>query len=151
MQPEYFWNSTDGQILSVKTKGPDTLALVLAFWPRNPAEFEFIHARLNEIHFTERSTLARIGIEMITPGVPRLDRNRFILETDAFLFDPDGPLDLTSLDAIEIAIAVEREYKVKMKNMSSARDYFKSVATLADFIAKNADPAGLERFQGASK
>jgi predicted Rossmann-fold nucleotide-binding protein len=92
MQPEYFWNSTDGQILSVKTKGPDTLALVLAFWPRNPAEFEFIHARLNEIHFTERSTLARIGIEMITPGVPRVDRNnRLILETDAFLFDPSFP------------------------------------------------------------
>ena len=28
---------------------------------------------------------------MITPGVPRLDRNRFILETDAFLFDPSFP------------------------------------------------------------
>jgi acyl carrier protein len=60
---------------------------------------------------------------------------------DAILFAPDGPLDLTSLDAIEIAIAIEREYKVKMKNMSSARDYFRSVATLADHIAKEAGPA----------
>jgi predicted Rossmann-fold nucleotide-binding protein len=91
MQPEYFWNSSDGQILSVKSKDPNTLALVLAFWPRNPAELEFIRARLNEIHFTERSTLARIGIEMITPGVPRVDHNRLILETDAFLFDPSFP------------------------------------------------------------
>jgi hypothetical protein len=45
---------------------------------------------------------------------------------DVALFAPDGPLDLTSLDAIEIAIAIEREYKVKMKNISSARDYFQS-------------------------
>jgi len=88
---EYFWNSSDGQILSVKSKDPNTLSLVLAFWPRNPAELEFIRARLNEIHFTERSTLARIGIEMITPGVPRVDHNRLILETDAFLFDPSFP------------------------------------------------------------
>ena len=66
---------------------------------------------------------------------------------DAMLFAPDGPLDLTSLDAIEIAIAVEREYKVKMKNMSSARDYFRSVATLADFIASQAGPELQERFK----
>lgn len=65
---------------------------------------------------------------------------------DAVLFAPDGPLDLTSLDAIEIAIAIEREYKVKMKNVSSARDYFQSVATLADFIAKEGGPALEARF-----
>jgi len=67
---------------------------------------------------------------------------------DAVLFAPDGPLDLTSLDAIEIAVAIEREYKVKMKNMSSARDYFQSVATLADHVAKEGGPALEERFPG---
>ena len=65
---------------------------------------------------------------------------------DLALFDPNGPLDLTSLDAIEIAIAVEREYKVKMQNMSSARDYFQSIATLADYIAKEGGSALEQRF-----
>jgi hypothetical protein len=91
MQSEYFWNSTDGQILSLKNKGADMLSLVLAFWPRNPAELEFIRARLNDIHFTERSTLARIGIEMITSRAPEVEHNRLVLETDAFQFDPSFP------------------------------------------------------------
>ena len=69
---------------------------------------------------------------------------------DAVLFAPDGPLDLTSLDAIEIAIAIEREYKVKMKNMSSARDYFRSVATLADYVAREAGPGLAERTRSAA-
>jgi predicted Rossmann-fold nucleotide-binding protein len=91
MQPEYFWNSSDGQILAVKNKDANTLSLVLAFWPRHPAELEFIHAHRTEIQFTERSTLARIGIEMITAGVPTVDHNRLLLETDDFLFDPSFP------------------------------------------------------------
>ncbi|MBI5544813.1 MAG: acyl carrier protein [Deltaproteobacteria bacterium] len=73
------------------------------------------------------------------------------VDDDAVLFAADGPLDLTSLDAIEIAIAIEREYKVKMKNMSSARDYFRSIATLADYIAAQADPAQLQRFQSGAQ
>ena len=91
MPPEYFWFSTDGQILAVKSKDAGTLSLVLAFWPRHPAELEFIRARLADIQFTERSTLARIGIEMISSGVPTVDHNRLLFETDAFLFDPSFP------------------------------------------------------------
>ncbi len=67
---------------------------------------------------------------------------------DVALFAPDGPLDLTSLDAIAIAIAIEREYKVKMKNISSARDYFQSIATLADYIAKEGGETLAQRFPG---
>ena len=91
MQSEHFWCSTDGQILSVKNKDANTLSLVLAFWPRHPAELDFICAHRRDIHFTERSTLARIGIEMITSGAPKVDHNRLLLETDAFLFDPSFP------------------------------------------------------------
>lgn len=91
MDPEYFWFSTDGQILAVKRKDAATLSLVLAFWPRHPAELDFIRARLADIQFTERSTLARIGIEMISAGAPTVDHNRLLFETDAFLFDPSFP------------------------------------------------------------
>ncbi len=91
MHPDHFWFSGDGQILTIKSKSANAVSLCLAFWPRNPAEFEFIVSHQAEIHFTERSTLARIGIEMLTSGDPRVEHNRVILDTEAFLFDPSFP------------------------------------------------------------
>ncbi len=64
---------------------------------------------------------------------------------EAPMFSADSVLGLTSLDAIEIAVAVEREYKVKMKNVSSAREVFASVAALAEHIRREADPAELAK------
>jgi predicted Rossmann-fold nucleotide-binding protein len=91
MNPDHFWFSSDGQILTIKPKDAKTASLSLAFWPRNPAELEFIVAHRAEIHFTERSTLARIGIEMLTSSEARVEHNRIVLDTDAFLFDPSLP------------------------------------------------------------
>jgi predicted Rossmann-fold nucleotide-binding protein len=91
MNPDQFWASQDGQILTVKNKDERTVALTLAFWPRNPTEFEFLKARLPELKFTERSSLARIGIEMLTHGAPRIEGNRLELEADAFIYDPSFP------------------------------------------------------------
>ena len=91
MQPDQFWTSQDGQILLVRPKDETTVSLTLAFWPRNPAEFEFLKNHLSELHFTERSTLARIGIEMLTHGAPIVDGNRLTIEADAFIFDTSFP------------------------------------------------------------
>ena len=91
MNENQFWHSTDGQILTVKTKNSDTLAITLAFWPRNPAEMEFLKSRLADLHFTERSSLARIGIEMITKGPPIVENHRLVLGAEAFLFDRSFP------------------------------------------------------------
>src|SRR6187402_920368 len=91
MSPDQFWTSQDGQILTVKNKDERTVALTLAFWPRNPAEFEFLKTHLPELKFTERSSLARIGIEMLTHGSARLEGNRLELDADAFIYDPSFP------------------------------------------------------------
>src|SRR3954463_12376212 len=91
MNENQFWHSTDGQILTVKNNGSDKVALTLAFWPRNPAEMEFLKAHLAEIHFTERSSLARIGIEMLLHGGPKIDGNRLLLEAEAFIYDANFP------------------------------------------------------------
>ena len=80
MSPEQFWTSQDGQILTVKNKDERTVTLTLAFWPRNPAEFEFMKARIGELKFTERSSLARIGIEMQIQGALEVDGNRLVLQ-----------------------------------------------------------------------
>jgi hypothetical protein len=91
MSPEQFWTSQDGQVLLVKSKDEQNVTLTLAFWPRNPAEFEFMKARIVEIKFTERSSLARIGIEMQILGGLEIDGNRLVLRVDAFAFDMSFP------------------------------------------------------------
>jgi predicted Rossmann-fold nucleotide-binding protein len=91
MTPDQFWTSQDGQILTVRPTDENTVSLTLAFWPRNPAEFEFLKAHLNDLHFTERSTLARIGIEMLLTSRPVVEGNRVVMEANAFLYDATFP------------------------------------------------------------
>ncbi len=91
MNADQFWTSQDGQILSVKNKDERTVTLALAFWPRNPAEFEFLKANVALLQFSERSSMARIGLEMSIQGAPRVEGNRLELTADAFLFDNSFP------------------------------------------------------------
>ncbi len=89
---DQFWTSNDGQILSVRPQGEDApVSLTLAFWPRHPAEFEFLKQILGQLKFSERSTLARIGIEMLTRGAPVVDGQRLVLEAEAFIYDRSFP------------------------------------------------------------
>jgi predicted Rossmann-fold nucleotide-binding protein len=91
MNSDQFWTSQDGQILQVKNTDERTVALTLAFWPRHPVEFDFLKAHLAELRFTERSSLARIGIEMLIHGQPHVEGNRLELSADAFIYDPSFP------------------------------------------------------------
>jgi predicted Rossmann-fold nucleotide-binding protein len=91
MSPEQFWTSQDGQILVVRNKDERTASLTVAFWPRNSAEFEFMKTRIGGLKFTERSSLARIGIEMQIQVGLETDGNRLVLGVDAFVFDMSFP------------------------------------------------------------
>ncbi len=91
MNPDQFWTSQDGQILTVKNKDERTVTLTLAFWPRHPAEFELMKSHLGALKFSERSSMARIGIEMLVHGTPQVEGNRLHLEADAFIFDTSFP------------------------------------------------------------
>src|SRR3954469_9312786 len=91
MHPDQFWTSQDGQILTVKNKDERAVTLTLAFWPRNPAEFESLKANLATLRFTERSSLARIGIEMLIQGPLQVEGNRLELEVEAFIYDQSFP------------------------------------------------------------
>ena len=60
------------------------------------------------------------------------------LPADIPLFGEGAGLD--SIDALEIGAALRRKYNVKFKaNSDENREHFKSIATLASFIAANAD------------
>jgi hypothetical protein len=87
MYSDQFWTSQDGQILTVRNRDEERVTLTLAFWPRHPGEFEFVKANLASLKFTERSSLARIGIEMLGHGPLRIEGNRVEFEADAFIYD----------------------------------------------------------------
>jgi acyl carrier protein len=46
----------------------------------------------------------------------------------------EGGLGLDSIDALEIVVMLESEFGLKVKNESSAREHFRSVSSLAQFI-----------------
>ncbi|MEO6847075.1 MAG: phosphopantetheine-binding protein [Chthoniobacterales bacterium] len=52
------------------------------------------------------------------------------------LFQPDG-LALDSIDALELAVGIEKTFGVKTPNAESARQAFVSVNTIAEFIREN--------------
>ncbi len=91
MTPDNFWTSLDGRILAVSPVSEQRLKLTLAFTPRHPAEEAFMQAHAERLSFTERSTLARIGIEMIPSGKPVFIKHCVLLEAEAFLYDESFP------------------------------------------------------------
>jgi acyl carrier protein len=47
-----------------------------------------------------------------------------------------GGLGLDSIDALEIVVMLETEFGIKVKNESAARDNFRSISSLADFVSQ---------------
>ncbi|MBW2163113.1 MAG: acyl carrier protein [Deltaproteobacteria bacterium] len=59
-----------------------------------------------------------------------------VLPLDAPLIGPDSPLGLDSLDAVEIVVAVQKDYGVHIDAQKTCRRVLESLRTLADFIRK---------------
>ena len=58
------------------------------------------------------------------------------INTSAPLFARDNILGLDSIDAIEIVMAVQRKYQVRIADQNLARTVLESIDTIADFVAK---------------
>lgn len=56
------------------------------------------------------------------------------IDLDAPLIGSDSPLDLDSLDALQIAVAVGKRYGRPIRGSKESRAILRSVNTLADFI-----------------
>lgn len=56
---------------------------------------------------------------------------------DAPLIGPDSPLGTDSLDALEIAVTIQKEYGVRMDSENTSRVVLQSVTHLADYIMAN--------------
>jgi len=55
---------------------------------------------------------------------------------DDQLFDPAG-LGLDSIDALELSVALEKNFGAKTPNAETARRAFQSVSTIVDFIEES--------------
>lgn len=59
------------------------------------------------------------------------------IDPDAALIGSDSPLGLDSLDAVEIVVAIQKHYDVRIGGQQSGREVLQSLKTLAEFIEKN--------------
>ena len=76
--------------------------------------------------------LGDLIIKICNVSVPIPD----VLPPDAPLIGPESPLGLDSLDAVEIVVAVQKEYGVHIDAQETGRRVLESLRTLANFIRK---------------
>ncbi len=67
-----------------------------------------------------------LNLEELTPA--DIDENDAIFGTG---------LALDSIDALELIVMLERRYGIRFANPAEGKAIFKSVATMADYVAKN--------------
>lgn len=53
---------------------------------------------------------------------------------DEILFGPDAPLALDSLDALQVSMALQKKYGVRLTDSKETRRILASVASLAAFL-----------------
>ncbi len=63
-----------------------------------------------------------------------------MVDLNAPLIGPDSPLGIDSIDALEIAVTVQREYGVRMDSENTSRQVLQSLGTLAEYVAQNRRP-----------
>ena len=56
------------------------------------------------------------------------------IRSDDPLIGPDSPLGTDSIDALEIAVTIQREYGVRMDSEHTSREVLRNVAALAAYI-----------------
>lgn len=53
------------------------------------------------------------------------------------IIGPESPLDLDSLDALEIVVAIQKKYNVRIGGEDTSREVLQSFHILADFVRQH--------------
>jgi len=56
------------------------------------------------------------------------------IKDDDIIFNPEHPLGLDSLDSLQISMALQNEYNVRLTDPKEARRVMESINTLAKYI-----------------
>ena len=59
------------------------------------------------------------------------------ISPEAPLIGPESPLDIDSLDAVEIVFTVQNRYKVRIDSEETSRKVLATLSSLADFVREN--------------
>jgi len=59
------------------------------------------------------------------------------IKDDEIIFDPEHPLQLDSLDTLQISMALQNNYGIRLVDPKEARRVMVSIDTLAEYIEKN--------------
>lgn len=57
------------------------------------------------------------------------------IRDDDLLFGPEAPLQLDSLDALQVSMAIKKTYGLRLPDSKETRRIMSSVASLADYLA----------------
>lgn len=82
---------------------------------------------------TDRTTLMAELPAMLLAAVERAEPPGG-LQIDEPLFGPDARLDLDSLDALQLSMAIQKRYGVRMPDSKETRRALQSLAHLADHL-----------------
>jgi len=97
---------------------PDTADTAQPAAPDDPANLAAIAGRVKRL-IVDNLHLEGLRPEMIDEAAPLFGEG----------------LGLDSVDALELVVAVEKEFGIKIKSNEIGRDVFSSVASLSQFIA----------------
>jgi acyl carrier protein len=86
----------------------------------------------------EKDGLEKELVELIVKVCNIIDPVPDDLSFDDPIIGPESTLGLDSLDAVEIVVAVEKMYHVRIDAQETSRKIFKSINTLAEFIRQHA-------------
>jgi len=56
------------------------------------------------------------------------------IKDDDIIFDPEHPLGLDSLDSLQISMALQNEYNIRLTDPKEARRVMESINTLEEYI-----------------
>ena len=58
------------------------------------------------------------------------------IKDDDIIFDPDHPLGLDSLDSLQISMALQNDYGIRLVDPKEARRVMETINSLAQYIEK---------------
>ena len=82
-----------------------------------------------------REQLVREIVDLIVEAVNLRHKNKAEIQDDTALMG--AGLDLDSLDLLEIVVALENRFQVKVKDAESGKKIFQNIGTIADFVQAN--------------
>ncbi|HEX9784746.1 MAG TPA: LOG family protein [Opitutaceae bacterium] len=127
MKPNTFWISSDGVIVAAREMSEQQLQVTIAFKLLSAADVEFARAHCEQLQFSERSTLARVGIEVICPKPPKLEGSQLLLRGEAFVYDPTFPTASCFKNLLRRGTSAGRLYYAPEQNKLSATEVWQAL------------------------